>query len=83
MPTGTTALWRVPRGHSSYEAGSHLDMGMVRTLGQGNLLRSSPRYTWDVINVTRDNQELGSLYLLRQCLELWENEMKHGPGIAH
>ena len=43
---------------------------------QGNLLRSSYRNTWDFINVTRDNQELGSLFLLRQCLELWENEMQ-------
>ena len=50
------------------------DRQMVQS--QGDLVESSSRYTWDAIKVTRDGQELGSLFLLRQCLELWENEMK-------
>lgn len=46
---------------------------MIRTKGD---LEISCRYTSEAINVTRDNQELSSLFLLRQCLELWKNEMK-------
>lgn len=39
-------------------------------------LASSSRKTWDTIYVTRNGQELGNLYLLRQCLQLWEDEME-------
>ena len=42
---------------------------------KGNVETSSGNI-WDVISVTRGNEELGSLFLLRQCLELWENEME-------
>ena len=49
------------------------DEAMVRA--QPNLERSS-RNTWDIIHVTRNNQELGTLHLFRQCLQLWEDEME-------
>lgn len=39
-------------------------------------LKASSRKTWDTISVTRNNRDLGSLYLVRQCLELWENELE-------
>ncbi len=31
---------------------------------------------WAVITVTRNNQDLGTLHMIRQCLELWELEME-------
>ena len=34
------------------------------------------RNTWDIISVTRKNQELANLHLCRQCLPLWEDEME-------
>lgn len=46
---------------------------MVQTKGD---LDTSSRNIWDAISVRRANEELGSLFLLRQCLELWENEME-------
>ena len=52
---------------------NEFDQALVRA--HPNLERSS-RNTWDIIQVTRNNQELGSLYLLRQCLQLWEDEME-------
>lgn len=52
---------------------SEFDKAMRRTHSN---LKTSSHHMWDSINVTRDNQELGSLGLLRQCLELWECEME-------
>ena len=31
---------------------------------------------WDIVTVTRNGQDLGNLYEIRQCLELWEQEME-------
>ena len=31
---------------------------------------------WDAISVIGGNEELGSLFLLRHCLELWESQME-------
>ena len=39
-------------------------------------VKVTDRYNWEKISVTRGNQELGSLTLLRQCLQLWEDEME-------
>ena len=39
-------------------------------------MKVSERLVWDNISVTRGDQELGSLYMLRQCLQLWEDEME-------
>ena len=39
-------------------------------------LSKSPKNTWDAISVKRNNEELGNLYLFRQCLQLWESEME-------
>ena len=59
----------------------------METIGRANhdqwffLIRTHPnldiafRTTCDTIYVTRNGQELGSLYLLRQCFQLWEDEM--------
>lgn len=43
------------------------DTEMVQS--KGNLDRSY-RSNRDIVDVTRGNQELGSLFLLRQCLKL-------------
>ncbi len=32
--------------------------------------------SWDTVTVTRNDQNLGTLHDLRQCLELWELEME-------
>ena len=39
-------------------------------------LRVSSRKTWDTVSVGRNGQDLGSLYLIRQCLQLWEMEIE-------
>lgn len=52
---------------------SDFDQTMVRAHSGVN---RSFRNTWDIISVTRNNQELGSLHLCRQCLQLWEDEME-------
>lgn len=52
---------------------NEFDQAMVHA--HSNLTRSF-RMTWDVINVTRNDQNLGSLYLVRQCLQLWESEIE-------
>lgn len=49
------------------------DTAMVRAHPE---LETSTRNTWDTINVTRNAYGLGSLSLLRQCFQLWEDEME-------
>lgn len=39
-------------------------------------LETSFRHTWETVNVTRNAHGLGSLFLLRQCFQLWEDEME-------
>ena len=39
-------------------------------------LRVSSRGTWDTVSVWRNGQDLGSLFLIRQCLQLWEMEIE-------
>ena len=39
-------------------------------------MKITDRHNWDKISVARGGQQLGSLYLLRQCLQLWEDEME-------
>ena len=39
-------------------------------------LKITSRNTWDSIIVTRNDQELGNLHELRQCFELWEQEIE-------
>ena len=39
-------------------------------------LKMSDRNTWNIITVTRNNHELGSLHAIRQCFEFWELEME-------
>ena len=34
------------------------------------------RNIWELISVTRNNEELGSLQEVRQCFELWEREIE-------
>ena len=41
-------------------------------------VKLTDRHNWDKISVTRGDQQLGSLYMLRQCLQLWEDEMGTG-----
>ena len=55
------------------EGPNEFDQAMVHAHSN---LRPSSRMTWDTINVTRNNQNLGSLYLVRQCLQLWESEIE-------
>lgn len=31
---------------------------------------------WELVSVTRDDKDLGSLQEIRQCFELWESEME-------
>ena len=52
---------------------NQFDEAMVKA---HNSLDSSSRKTWDAVYVTRNTQELGNLYLFRQCLELYENELE-------
>ena len=52
---------------------NQFDEAMVKA---HNSLGSSSRRTWDAVYVTRNSQELGNLYLFRQCLELYENELE-------
>ena len=49
------------------------DREMVRN---NSSLRVSSRKTWDTVSVRRNGQDLGSLYLIRQCLQLWEMEIE-------
>lgn len=49
------------------------DREMVRNHSS---LRVSSRGTWDTVSVRRNGQDLGSLYLIRQCLQLWEMEIE-------
>ena len=52
---------------------NEFDLEMVRNHSS---LRVSSRKTWDTISVRRNGQDLGSLYLVRQCLQLWEMEIE-------
>ncbi|CAD6585648.1 MAG: accessory factor associated with RNA polymerase II [Alectoria sarmentosa] len=52
---------------------NEFDEAMVKA---HNSLDSSCRKTWDAVYVTRNTQELGNLYLFRQCLELYEKELE-------
>ena len=49
------------------------DREMVRN---NSSLRVSSRKTWDTVSVRRNGHDLGSLYLIRQCLQLWEMEIE-------
>lgn len=63
-----------PNGNTWPCAGpNEFDQAMVQVHSN---LNGSSRKTWDKIFVTRKNQELGSLYLIRQCFQLWEDEIK-------
>ena len=39
-------------------------------------LKMFHRNIWELVSVTRNNEELGSLQEMRQCFELWEREME-------
>lgn len=39
-------------------------------------VKITPQNTWDSIVVVRNGQQLGTLQEVRQCFQLWENEME-------
>lgn len=39
-------------------------------------VKITPRNTWDSIVVVRNGQQLGTLQEVRQCFQLWEDEME-------
>ena len=49
----------------------------IQVMNQRNpSVKVTDRLIWDKILVTRGNKDLGTLFLLRQCLQLWEDEME-------
>ena len=51
------------------------DIARVLVQAHPNLTMFS-RNIWELVSVTRNNEELGSLQEIRQCFELWEREME-------